>query len=494
MQKTRNVLQVRPLGTVAGQPVTVRAGLFFDGTANNRVNSRIGAECQAMMEVNAGRHTAQCAGRHLESGSSYSNELSNIAWLVELYRHQSLAQDDGQGLKVHWPIYISGAGTTSGGRDSLWPGQSFGRGLTGVVAKVERAFTKLESRLKRFAQDNPGCVIQALELDVFGFSRGAASARHFVNEILKQSKGALEPILSSRRVPRSRCFAWHNDSVKVRFVGLFDTVAAVGSFKDLGNISDASNVRVNLYLPQGCAEHVVHLVARDEARRNFALNSIAPVWSREIVLPGAHADIGGGYPVQMLEQVLLTRPRVSLVYRDSPCEASQAWLNSLADLQHMDAERWMLDPGDTQASLRVECCESIGRGRSSRLGAKTVAAAVCLRRQVYGHLSRVHLRVMHDLACQAGVPLLPIPNRPQFTLPSELRSIAGKLMYYARGGPYTLDEHEERILRWRYIHRSAHWGGTLGSIGTLSDAVFVHAPAPGGRVRHPNVGQPGYPQ
>ena len=494
MQKTGNVLQAAPVNLIARLHVTVRAGLFFDGTANNRVNSRIGAECQAMMEVNEHRHTASCGGRHLEPGSSYNAELSNIALMAELYRHQYVAANDGQGLKVYWPIYISGAGTTSGGRDSLWPGQSFGRGLTGVIAKVERAFSKLERRLKCFAQDNPDCVIEALELDVFGFSRGAASARHFVNEILKQGKGALEPILRSRRVPLSSCFAWQRPSVTVKFVGLFDTVAAIGSLKDLGNVSDSANTKVNLYLPQGCAEHVLHLVARDESRRNFSLNSIAPVWSREIVLPGAHADIGGGYPVQMLEQVLLTRPRVSLVYGDNPCEASPAWLQALADFQSLDAERLIVDPRDTQASLKVECCESIGRGRGKRLGAKTVAAAVCLRRQVFGHLSRINLAILHELARDAGVPLQPIPNRTQFSLPPELHGIAAKLTYYARGGPYTLNEQEESILRWRYIHRSAHWGAGLSGISSLSDAVFVHAPAPDGRVHHPNVGQPGYPQ
>ena len=30
--------------------VTVRLGVFFDGTGNNRVNSQIGADCQAMTE------------------------------------------------------------------------------------------------------------------------------------------------------------------------------------------------------------------------------------------------------------------------------------------------------------------------------------------------------------------------------------------------------------------------------------------------------------
>lgn len=493
MQETRNIDRTVPVGESARARVTVRAGLFFDGTANNRVNSRIGAECQAMMETNNNAHIRECGGRHLEPGSSYSNHPSNIARLVELYRRQYIAAADKQGLKVYWPIYVSGAGTTSGGRDSVLAGQGLGRGLTGVVAKVERAFAKLETQMKNFSRTNPGAVIEALELDVFGFSRGGASARHFVNEILKQDKGLLEPILRSRRVPLAASFAWDHGCVRIKVVGLFDTVAAVGSLRDLGNIRDASNTRVNLYLPQGCAEQVLHLVARDEFRRNFALNSITPAWSREIVLPGAHADIGGGYPAQMTEKVLLTRPRLSLVHRDSPCEASQAWLDALAELQRMNTERWLVDPADSQASMKVECCEFTGGG-GGRFGAKTVAAAVCLRRQVYGDLQQVYLRIMHELAREAGAPFMSIQEGAQWCVRAELQGIAEKLMYYARGGPYGLTEQEERILRWRYIHRSAHWGGAPGSIGTLSDAVFVHAPAPAGRILHPNVGQPGYPQ
>lgn len=490
--KTRDVQQGAPDGEAFGRPVTVRAGLFFDGTGNNRVNTRIGADCHAMMEANANRHIKACGGRHLEPGSSYSNSPTNIARLAELYPCQVVAGQGSGGLKVYWPIYVSGAGTTSGGRDSLWPGQSFGRGATGVVAKVEHAFRKLETLMKTFAQDNPGCVIDALEFDIFGFSRGAASARHFVNELLKQGKGALEPIMRSRKVPLGKDFGWQRGRVAIKVIGLFDTVAAVGSLKDLGSIRDASNNRVNLYLPEGCAEHVFHLVARDECRRNFALNSIAPVWPREIVLPGAHSDIGGGYPPQMTEKVLLTRPRVSLVYRDSPCEASQAWLKAMADLQRTDPSRW-IDPKDRYASLKVDCCKALGLGSGSTLGAKSVTAAVCLQRQVFGHLSLVSLRVMHLLAREAGTPFGRFLDRPDFRLTPELEDIADRLMHYAQSGVYTLNEAQERILRWRYIHSSAHWGTATESAGGLRDAVFVHAPQAGGRVRHPNASQPGYP-
>ncbi|MEE4106183.1 T6SS phospholipase effector Tle1-like catalytic domain-containing protein [Pseudomonas viridiflava] len=494
MKNTGNVKEGATVSDAAALRVTIRAGVFFDGTGNNRLNSRIGADCQALMEVNGERHIRECAGRHSDLSSSYSNDLTNIARLVDLYRDQQIAANDGGGLRVYWPIYVSGAGTTSGSRDSLWPGQSFGRGPTGVVAKVERAIRKLDSRLRAFPQLNPGCVIEAIELDVFGFSRGAASARHFVNEVLKQSAGLLEPVLGSRKVRLSEDFSWKNRSVRVKVVGLFDTVAAIGSLKDLGNVSDSANRRVNLYLPPDCAQQVLHLVARDELRRNFALNSIRPVWPREIVLPGAHADIGGGYLPQMEESVMLTRPRVSTLYADDLHESTSAWLQAQAELSEMDAERW-IDPLDTQASLQVQACDEQcrSRGRGS-FGGRSTVIAVCLRRQVFGHLSRVHLRVMHALACDEGVPFKPIPIVQELKLPPELEGIACKLIDYARGDPYTLSDDEEKILRWRYIHHSAHWSAAIGRLGSLGDAVFVHAPEPGGRVLHPNVGQHGYPQ
>ena len=152
--------------------VTVRLGVFFDGTGNNRVNSQIGADCQAMAEVNGGVHTKECGGRHTDPGSSYSNSLTNIARLAGLYARQRKAIINADGAYVYGAVYVSGVGTTSGGRDSRVSGQGFGRGTTGVVAKVSWGIKKLADELHMFESDNPGCVIGALELDVFGFSRG----------------------------------------------------------------------------------------------------------------------------------------------------------------------------------------------------------------------------------------------------------------------------------------------------------------------------------
>lgn len=485
MKLTKDVLIAQGASGAATLGVTVRVGVFFDGTGNNRNNSQIGTDCRAMAEISDNKHIAECGGRHSDPNSSYSNDLSNIAKLAGLYCNRPVASNQGNGLKVYWSIYVSGIGTLSGGRDSVWPGQSFGRGRTGVIAKVSRAIEKLGALLAAFSEHNPGCFISALELDVFGFSRGAAAARHFTNEVLKQEKGALEPMLNRRSVPLSPGFSWANGSVKIKVIGLFDTVAAVGSLRDMGNLGDAHNDKVNLYLPPGCAEQVLHLVARDEERRNFALNSVLPHWPTEIVLPGAHSDIGGGYHPQMIEKVLLTRPVWSFVGSDTPKESTEAWQQSFAQMTGMDRAA-LIDPRDTEASLSITSKERLTKSAYNRGGGKAVMAAVCLQRQVFGHLSRVHLRVMHALACDEGVPFNPVPVSLDFLILPELQGVAHKLIAYARGADYALDAQEEQMLRHRYIHRSAHWDALIDSRHKFNDALFVHAPQSGGRIRWPN--------
>ncbi len=470
-------------GTALG--VTVRLGVFFDGTGNNRYNSQIGADCRAMAGINKNRHIAECAGRHDDADSSYSMELSNIAKLAGVYSHRPVPANPGDGLKAYWPIYISGVGTLSGGRDSFWPGQSFGRGRTGVIAKVASAVEKVGARLESFSLHNPGCVINALELDVFGFSRGAAAARHFVNEVLKQKMGGLEGVLNRRTVALGPQFSWVSGSVRLKVIGLFDTVAAIGGIRDLANLGDARNDRINLYLPPGCADQVLHLVARDEARHNFSLNSVMPHWSREIVLPGAHSDIGGGYPAQMVENVVMTRPHWSRVSCRTPVMTTGAWQRAQRDLAMIDAERW-LDPDDPHASLSVTFKERRTSGTCKRLSVKSVMAAVCMQRQVFDQLSRVYLRIMHTLCTEEGVPFLPLPQTREHALMGELQPVAAKLMAYARGGEYALSEEEELMLRRRYIHQSAHWGALVESRRMLADAFFVHAPRDGGRMRYLN--------
>lgn len=163
--------------------VTLRIGVFFDGTGNNAGNSAIGAQCRAsdigLGEVEAQAVVQRCEAHHLDPDSSYGNDVSNIWRLYELYRDEPVPKDSRTPSILR--VYVTGAGTTTGEKDSLFPGQALGRGDTGVLAKVDEGFSLITQALDTFQQANPGSSLGTLELDIFGFSRGAAAARHFAN-------------------------------------------------------------------------------------------------------------------------------------------------------------------------------------------------------------------------------------------------------------------------------------------------------------------------
>jgi uncharacterized protein (DUF2235 family) len=126
------------------------------------------------------------------------------------------------------------------------------------------------------------------KIDVIGFSRGAALARTFVNYI--NSKGGVTLLGSDKKPTGIVC------PVKIRFLGLFDTVA---SFGIPGN---DVNWGQDLAIPAN-VENVRHAVALDEMRGMFPLSSVIsdpknPFADPRIVehgFRGAHSDIGGGY-------------------------------------------------------------------------------------------------------------------------------------------------------------------------------------------------------
>jgi hypothetical protein len=95
--------------------------------------------------------------------------------------------------------------------------------------------------------------------------------------------------------------------LEVDFLGLFDTVASVGTGNTFGNswlgkLFDGhgtwADAEGNLRIPENV--RCVHLVAAHEIRRSFPLDSIAvghtlPANAEEVVFPGVHSDLGCGY-------------------------------------------------------------------------------------------------------------------------------------------------------------------------------------------------------
>ncbi|MNF92297.1 hypothetical protein D3C84_749370 [compost metagenome] len=278
-------------------------------------------------------------------------------------------------------------------------------------------------------------------------------------------------------------FDWQA-GVAINFIGLFDTVAAIGGWDDWGDPGDAVNGGVELYLAPDCARQVVQLVARDEFRRNFSLNRVAPP-HREIILPGVHSDLGGGYQPEATERLYLMRPRSNLVSRDTRPENTPAYRDAQIDTRYAH-ELGLLDPQDSSAKLVTDVWEHFSPfsgGRADQM--KYVLAAPFIERKVYGHLSRAYLRVMHALATDGGVPLEMIDDFDNaLALPDELIGISDKLVAWASSGSGALDEDEERLLRQRYIHLSANWNASAGKGGSTLDVIFINAPAERERTRH----------
>lgn len=240
------------------------------------------------------------------------------------------------------------------------------------------------------------------------------------------------------------------------------------------------NPGLNLYLPPDCARRVVHLTARDEKRWSFALNSLAPD-HQEIELPGCHSDIGGGYPPLMTEKLLIGKPRPVLLYWGRSPEQSAAWRDAVAEAEQLELQ------GVPAGSLHIVTRPLSPSRQRSTASSERHLVLLEVERQVRGELARVYLWAMHRLASAAEVPLPSLDTTdPRLAIPADLKPIAEKLLAAVQDGvPPALSFEEERYLRARYIHLSAHW--------TPLQGLLVNKPAPNGRLVYRNQPQKDYP-
>ncbi len=111
---------------------------------------------------------------------------------------------------------------------------------------------------------------------VFGFSRGAALARRFA--VVAREKAKIS-------------------NLKIDFLGVFDTVAAMGVPDLKEETKPESDVVFENCGMSKDVEKAVHLVALDENRIAFrpTLFDFEPDRITEVWFPGVHSDVGGGY-------------------------------------------------------------------------------------------------------------------------------------------------------------------------------------------------------
>lgn len=215
----------------------ISVGIFFDGTGNNGINATASRKPPSRYE-------------------SYYGNTTNIYKLFRLFEGDE-------------KLYVEGIGTVTGYEDNDFSMATCtnSEGAYGYSSdeKLQKAFSFIEG----LAGDTGG----EYHLYVYGFNRGAMLARNFCYEL--QKRGSV---------------------MQVKFLGLFDTVE-----------SAAFNEYAVSVLP--ATENVLHLCAGHETRYFFPLTGIFEeskemqdtkyetgntVW-KEIFVPGAHADIGGGY-------------------------------------------------------------------------------------------------------------------------------------------------------------------------------------------------------
>ena len=245
----------------------------------------------------------------------------------------------------HYSFYVPGVGTyfkEIGDEGGTTRGGGAGdRGSD----RIEWAQTQFDERMKfHIARaNNPANAIVEVNISAFGFSRGAALARAFIHRFVK------------RRCRQDTESRWRltpgGYPVRIRFMGLFDTVASVGMPMSanntsvigtaIGSVSHIIHARLEdvsyadtrperlafscnarpgadpapgdfdghlgyggeLHIPD-MVEEVQHFVAAHELRNSFPLDSVSELENGSIrkspnfvetVYPGVHSDIGGSY-------------------------------------------------------------------------------------------------------------------------------------------------------------------------------------------------------
>lgn len=327
----------------AENAVNVYVGMFFDGTGNNRFNSE--TEYYSKINSNNIKYVANTIPAHavktitdvngkvtkikISDRDSYWNPYSNVVKLYDLYKEEKNPEHRDElhkeyGKHVILKQYVEGIGTKRNKEDDV-AGSALARGPRGIIGRVEEG-------IKDLVKNQLGVVkakkINKIVFDVFGFSRGAAAARHFCNEVKKKasythemirdpydSKGRImtgKQIVSSQaggllgRLLQQNGFKSVGEtfSIEIRFLGVFETVISDGIVKEnlgykaipltlMGPLIQESLKDIKTAVGGLGIRNIFHIKADSEWRQNFAFTPTNA--GHTISMLGAHSDIGGGY-------------------------------------------------------------------------------------------------------------------------------------------------------------------------------------------------------
>ncbi len=279
----------------------VLVNLFFDGTQNNKTNT----------DAKAGRLGKDGTDAYNDESNkeddSYTNDYSNVARGYD-------ATDKSDPNQIN--IYIEGIGTRDLDSDELTVvglGDSL-IGSSGIKDKVKKSCKLVAKEIRKKFKE-----VDTITINVFGFSRGAAAARHFLHvanspinitvysdpkktkswyylpeennpvtipysgkSSLHLKNGYLGASLSKEKLKFKKVF--------FNFAGLYDTVSSYGVYHGNDVNQLGLNAVKNAYM-------TFQISADDEYRENFDLTNIksSGIHGLELTFPGVHSDIGGSY-------------------------------------------------------------------------------------------------------------------------------------------------------------------------------------------------------
>lgn len=291
---------------------SVHISLFFDGTNNNEKRNT---------EIDKPPHPSNIArlyhasyrGEEAETTGYYSYYMPGVGTpfpeIGEMdFSDEGLMYATGGEARINWALLrivdaLSHTLTRVYVNDDYAQSLIFNQlklpvGLHGS-ARRKAVFDGLFANLRRKVKYHQPRLLK-VKLFIYGFSRGAAEARTFMNWLT-------DIFDTPEQAGEVRGPSLLGLPVCIEFAGLFDTVASVGIAHVApqmdGHMGWADNTQA---LPDaahwpGLLKRCYHFVSAHEQRLCFPLDSVRrtdgtyPPGTVEVIYPGVHSDIGGGY-------------------------------------------------------------------------------------------------------------------------------------------------------------------------------------------------------
>ncbi|MFW1808209.1 T6SS phospholipase effector Tle1-like catalytic domain-containing protein [Acinetobacter ursingii] len=277
----------------------VHISVFFDGTGNNKDAdedkkkwsnpARLWRNAQSLKETELAENNQLVSPNHAIYVSGVGTRFN--AELNIFQRAISVLQDHtGLGLGIG----LGGTRRLDYGEDQLNDALKQVLIFNAKKAKLNVDKYANEKKVYSFAEVEKSLsqhrLIKKINISTFGFSRGAALARAFTNQFIWQCESGCDGLT----------YGTGKYPIEFKFLGIFDTVASFGL--PATNLNNNLTFKGRDLVIDERVKMCVHHIAGNELRFAFPLDLIHKEngdltntnW-KEIVYPGMHSDVGGGY-------------------------------------------------------------------------------------------------------------------------------------------------------------------------------------------------------